>query len=171
MSFFDTPVDAHLLNYLHRDPMTGQLIVPSWSYNLQDDSDYVNDDPRYQKKVIKHIRTRLKEKWLYSDALFRKLLRYFDAQKTDNKCTVQMISDPDKLNSSKADKATRKCIFRYIEKLFITKKFVEKTLRQYVKTHRIKWYDMFSNSDDLKRLFADKLEKQILTCLYNMNDK
>lgn len=170
MSFFATPENVHLVNFLHHDPITNLLVLPSWSYDLNTDQDYVNDDPKYQAKVIKHVRTRLKEKWLYSDASFRKLLRYFDAKKEGDKCTVKMITNPDKLNTSVLDKDLRRCIFRYIEKLFLSKKFVSKTLRRYVKTRRIKWYDLFSNSDALKHLFAKKLEKQILTCMYNMTD-
>lgn len=167
-----TPTDVNLLNNVFRDPVTGLIVFPTWSYNLNDsDSDYVNDDPKYQAKMIEHIRIRLKEKWLYNDPVFRKLLRYFDAKKVNDECKVQMITDVDKPNSTKLDSDVRRCVFRYIEKLFISKKFVEKTLRQYVLSRRVKWYDLLEMSDELKQRFADKLERQILTCLYNTDDK
>lgn len=165
---FLTPTDVNLLNNAFRDPVTGTIIFPTWSYKLNDnDSDYVNDDPKYQAKIIENVRIRLKEKWLYNDPLFRKLLRYFDVQTKGDDCKVKMITDVDKLSSSKLPEDTRRCVFRYIEKLFISKKFVEKVLRQFVKSRRVKWYDLFEMSGELKRQFADKLEKQILTCLYN----
>lgn len=174
MTFFQTPSNIDLVDQLFRDPVTGLWHVPVWTFKIgeqQQPVDYVNQDPKYQERVIKHVYTRLVEKWLYGSVEFRKLLKYFDAKKTKGECEVKMISDPDKTTSSKIDSEMRKCVYSYIEKVFINKRFVEKTLRRYVKATRIKWYDLFYSSSQLKELFAHKIEKQILDCLYDMQKK
>jgi len=75
------------------------------------------------------------------------------------------------VSSTSVDKDTRKYIFRYVEKVFITKKFIDKILRQYVNTTHIKWYDLFNNTDAIKDFFAYKLKKLIVSTIYELQDK
>ncbi len=177
-NFIITPTNPDLLNFLIRDPITGLWTVPVMTFNINTINPYygeidpLNEDSRYQNNVIKHFHMRLVEKWLYKDPVFRNLLKYFKVDKNGDEVKVTLIPNIDNLSTTAVDKATRKFIFRYIEKVFITKKFVDKTLRQYINSdpRRIKWYDLFNNIDILKELFAHKLKKIIISTIYKLQD-
>lgn len=170
-----TPQNIDIVQTIYRDPVTGQLIFPILSFDtkfnnpLYYDIDPLNNDPYYHNRLIEHIYLRLTEKWLYKDADFKKLLKYFNVEVNGNKGTVSLIANPDELVKTNEDK--KKYIFRYIEKVFISKKFVAKVIKQYVATTHIKWYDLLANTDSLKELFAHKLKKVIIASIYEMNGK
>lgn len=178
-NFIITPSNPDLLNLLVRDPITGLWTIPIMTFNIKTINPYygeidpLNEDPKYQNNVVKHFYMRLIEKWLYKDFLFRNLLKYFKTERNGDEVKVTLIPNLDNLSSTDVDKATRKFIFRYIEKVFITKKFVDKALRQYVNTDpkRIKWYDFFNNTGTLKELLSRKLEKLIIKTIYELQDK
>ena len=134
--------------------------------------DTLNEDPRYQDKVIDHFYTRLTEKWLYKEPIYRSLLKYFTVEKSGEKGTVSLISNPDKVTKTDApvEKVNRRYIFKYIEKYFVTKKFVSRVLKEYVAVTHIKWYDLYNNTDTLKELLAHKLKKLILETIYELQD-
>ena len=81
---------------------------------------------------------------------------------------MTLISDPDNIPKSDNKEEDAKFIFKYIEKYFITRRFVEKVLREYVSTTHIKWYDLFNNSDTLIELFVHKLKKLIVSTIYEL---
>ena len=114
---------------------------------------------------------RLTEKWLYKNSVFRKLLKYFHVEVNGKEGTVTLISDPTKISETDLNEKYRHHIFKFIEKYFITKRFVEKVMRQYVNTSHIKWYDLFNNTDILKELFSHKLKKLIIATIYQLEDK
>jgi hypothetical protein len=176
-NFIITPPNPDLINLLVRDPITGLWTMPAITFNIKTINPYygeidpLNEDSRYQKRVIDHFYMRLVEKWLYKDPVFRKLLKYFTVEKNGDEIKVNLIPSLDKMSTTAVDKTTRKFIFRYIEKIFITKKFVDKILRQYVSSSRTKWYDLFNNTDMLKELFAHKLKKLIISTIYELQDR
>ncbi len=84
--------------------------------------------------MIDHFYIRLKEKWLYHNPLFKSLLKYFKIEKKDNEGKVSLITRIDEKPDDKLNDEYQKYIFKYIEKFFITRRFVEKALKQYVNT-------------------------------------
>lgn len=169
--FIVTPTHINFINQITRDPITHMYIIPELSFNigrnnyLWKSTDPVNDDPKYQKRVIKHFYTRLTEKWLYKDPEFRQLTKYFVVKRDNDKIKVSMINNIDNLSKTNMDPIEIKYILRYIEKIFVSKKMVESSLRQYVKLTKIKWYDLFNAIDILKELFAHKLKKIIISTI------
>lgn len=174
-NFIITPTNVDYLESIFRDPITGQWTIPIFTYNTAilpyQEFDYVNDDPKYQKRVINNLYIRLVEKWLYKDYEFKKLLKYFKVDNSGDELKVSLATDLDNLVKPNIDKKDEKYIFRYIEKIFITKRFIAKILKRYVATTRIKWYDLYHNTSLLKELIAHKLKKLIESTIYSIQDK
>lgn len=172
-----TPTDYNFLENLFRNPVTNKWTIPILTFNTKfinpfyGEVDPLNEDPRYQQRVVDHIYMRLTEKWLYKDPAFRKLLKYFNVEKNGDEGKVTLIKNIDETARTDVDEQYRKHIFKYIEKVFITKHFVDKVLRHYVRRTRVKWYDLFNNTDVLKDLFAHKLKRLIKTTIYHLQDK
>ena len=174
--FIMTPTNVDFLESIFRNPITGRWTIPLLTFNTNyispfyGEIDPLNEDPRYQKSVVDHFYFRLTEKWLYKDSAFRRLAKYFKVERSGNKGTVELVSDPDQV-SDEVKSEDRKYVFKYIEKYFITRRFVEKVLRQYVAATHIKWYDLFHNTDILKDLFTHKLKKLIVATIYELADR
>jgi hypothetical protein len=175
--FIITPTNVDFLESIFRNPLTGRWTIPILTFNTglinpyYGDIDPLNDDPKYQKNVIDHFYIRLTEKWLYKDPIFKSLLKYFKIEKNGDEVRVSLVPNMDSVSRSNVDEKYKKYVYRYIEKVFITKKFVDKVLRQYVKVTHIKWYDLFYNTDTLKDLFAHKLKKLIISTIYELEDR
>lgn len=174
--FIITPTNIEFIESIFRNPDTGRWVIPVLTFDLQYPAVYfprdpLNEDPNYQKSVVNQFYLRLKEKWLYHDVAFRKLLKYFQIEKSNGKITVQLIDDPDKVGTTHVGEDERNYVFRYIEKYFVTKKFVDQVIRSYVNTARVKWYDLFYNTDILKDLLAHKLKRLILSTVYELHDR
>lgn len=174
--FTITPTYIDFLNPIYRNPLTGKWTMPILKFNtsyinpIYGEIDPLNEDVNYHKKVIQQFYMRLKEKWLYKEPVFEKLLKYLKVDKKGDEVKVSLISDINKASEQKWDKNMRKYMFRYIEKIFVTKKFVKKVLKEYVKRTNIKWYDLFYNTDTLKDLFAHKLKKNIVRTIYDLEN-
>lgn len=174
-TFIVTPTNIDYLYSLFRNPITGKWEIPILTFNPRiinpflGEIDPLNEDRRYQDRVVDHFYTRLTERWLYRDPLFKSLLKYFKVDKKGDHGTVSLISDPDKIKESNISPDDNRYVFKYIEKYFITRRFVEKVLRQYVNTTRIKWYDLFNNSDTVKDLLRHKLKKMIIRTIYEVS--
>lgn len=180
--FFITPTNVDFLKSIFRNPVTGKWTIPILTFNtvypnpFYKDIDPLNDDPNYQKSVINYIYIKLTERWLYQDPVFRKLLRYFDVTKNGTEGQIALIEDIDSIKESDIETNElrdkyRKYIFKYIEKYFITKNFVGKVLKEYIRRTHTKWYDIFNNTDVIKDLFAYKLKKSIISTIYELKDK
>lgn len=175
--FIITPTNLDLLESIFRNPLTGRWTIPVLTFNTRfinpfyGEVDPLNDDPNYQSRVIDHLHMRLTEKWLYKDPVFRKLLKYFKVEENGDEGRVSLIDNIDDVKESEIDPKFRKHIFKYIEKYFITRKFVDKVLRQYVRKTKIKWYDLINNTDILKDLFSHKLKKLIISTIYQLQEK
>lgn len=173
-AFINTPPNLDLLDTVLRDPYSKKWTIPVLTFNTKyvnpyyGEIDPLNEDPRYQKSVIKHFYLRLREKWLYNDPKFIRLLKYFEVKKNGDKGTVKLIDNIENTNRN-IDKIDQKYIFNYIEKYFVSKRFVDRVLREYVGITHIKWYDLFYNTDTLKDLFAHKLKKLITTTIYELS--
>lgn len=178
--FIITPTNAEYINTIYRDPITGKWTIPviTFSTKLSDpyglhgtySRDPLNDDPKYQKMVIEHFFTRLVEKWLYKDDIFKKLHKYFIVEKDHEKGHVTLVRNVKYAKDRDYDKTDRKHINRYIEKLFITKRFIDKILRRYVEETGMKWYDVFHNTKTIKKLFYHKLKQLIVSTIYDLED-
>lgn len=175
--FIITPTNLDLLESIFRNPITGRWSIPILTFNttfinpFYSEVDPLNEDPQYQQRVIDHFYMRLTEKWLYKDPAFRKLLKYFKVEENGNEGKISLIDNIDNVREIDKQMKYWKHIFKYIEKYFITKKFVEKVLRQYVRRTDTKWYDLFNNTDILKDLFAHKLKKLIESTIYQLQEK
>lgn len=177
-TFYLTPTNIDDLYFTLRDPITGRWTIPVLTFNpilkspYYGEIDVLNTDPQYQNKVIDYFCTKLTEKWLFKDPIYKSLLKYFKISKSKEAGEVTLISDPDKISESNiSHEDDNKYVFKYIEKYFITRRFCEKVLREYVATTRIKWYDLFHNSDTIKDLFRHKLKKLIVKTIYQLSKK
>lgn len=176
-TFFITPTGLDEYDRLVRDPVTQLWILPTMKFNTRlynpylGEVDLINENYQYQNSVIDHFYIALTEKWLFKKIMFRKLLKYFKVDKKGDEGKISLITDIDKIKDPEFDEVTSKYIFKYIEKYFISRKFVEKVLREYVNTTHIKWYDLFNNTDTLKELFAHKLKKKIINTIYEAKQK
>ncbi|QGR53994.1 hypothetical protein [Moumouvirus maliensis] len=164
-TFILTPTNSKYLDFMLKDPITGNLIAPIMNFNLdnlnpfQTDLYFLNSDYKYQEKITNYIYTSLTEKWLYKEKVFSDLLKYFKVTKHKTYGTVCLINKfPDEINTNINNKY-KNFIFKYIEKFFITPNFVQKVLQKYVENSGIKWYDICSNKNIIKALFAHKLKK------------
>ena len=176
--FIITPTNVDFLEQVFRNPITGRWTIPILTFNTRYTSPYLgeidplNQDPRYHKRVVEHFYFRLTEKWLFKDPAFRKLLKYFKVDKNGEEGTVRLVSSPDLIDkTTTVSDHDRKYIFRYIEQYFITKRFVEKALKKYVRTTKIKWYDLVYNTDIIKDYLAHKLKRLIVSTIYELQDK
>ncbi len=176
--FIITPTNLDLLESIFKNPLTGRWTIPILTFNTKfispfyGEIDPLNDDSQYQQRVVDHFYMRLTEKWLYKDPVFRKLLKYFNVEENGSEGKVSLVGNIDDVkDNSNEDSKFRKHVFRYIEKYFITRRFVEKVLKQYVRRTSTKWYDLINNTDILKDLFAHKLKKLIESTIYELQGK
>lgn len=173
--FIITPTNVDYLESIFRNPISGNWTIPILTFNTNYmnpyyDNNPLNSDPKYQKRVIDNFYMRLTEKWLYKNPIFSSLLKYFKIEKSGDEGRVSLISNIKEASNENYDKGDRKHIFKYIEKVFISKKFVEKVIRQYVKRTNIKWYDLFYNTDVIKDLLKHKLKKLIVSTIYELDN-
>jgi hypothetical protein len=175
--FIVTPTNIDFLEFIFRNPITGKWTIPILTFNVNYPSpfyteiDPLNNDTNYQKSVVENFYLRLKEKWLYKEPIYKSLLKYFKVEKKGDEGKVYLVPSASEVSESNVDSKLQKHVLKYIEKFFITKKFVDKVLREYVNTTRIKWYDLFHNTDTLKDLFAHKLKKMIVSTIHELQDK
>lgn len=175
--FIITPTNIDFLESIFRNPITGRWTIPILTFNINytnpfyTEIDPLNKDPNYQKSVVENFYLRLKEKWLYKEPIYRSLLKYFKVDKKGDEGKIYLVTNIDEASESNIDTKYQKHVLKYIEKFFVTKKFVDKVLREYVGTTRIKWYDLFHNTDTLKDLFAHKLKKMIISTIYELQGK
>jgi len=175
--FIITPTNIDYLGSVFRNPLTGKWTIPIFTFNTKitnpffGEIDPLNEDPTYQREVANYFYTGLKEKWLYKDPAFRKLLKYFVVEENGDEGKVYLVPSMDKVSKSNVKDKYRKHVFKYIEKLFLTKKFVRHVLREFVRKTKTKWYDLFNNKDTLKELFAKKLKKEIVDTIYELENK
>jgi hypothetical protein len=175
--FILTPTNLDFFNAIFRNPISGKWTIPVLTFNTRfinpyyGEVDLLNEDSAYQRSVIDHFYMRLTEKWLYKDSAFKSLLKYFKVEKDGDEGKVSLIDDPDHVINTASNMEYQKYIFRYIEKYFITKRFISKILKQYVNTTHIKWYDLFNNIDNIKELFVHKLKKLIISTIYEVQDQ
>lgn len=176
MTFYLTPTNIDDLYFVLRDPHTGKWTIPILTFNstitspYYNEIDILNDDTLYQNKIIDYFCIQLTEKWLFNNHIYKSLLKYFKVSKIENSGTVSLISSTDKTSDTSSD-VDNKYIFKYIEKYFITRRFCEKVLREYVAVTHMKWYDLFHNNKSIKKLFCHKLKKLIVKTIYKLSKK
>lgn len=176
-TFYVTPTNTDFLNPIYFDNLTGKWTIPIISFDAHRINPYfgeidpLNEDKAYQQSVIDNFYMRLKEKWLYHKSIFRKLLKYFRVEKKDGSGHISIVPRMTDVSENNISKEDRRHAFRYIEKVFLSRKFVAKVLRQYVAVARIKWYDLFYDVENVRELFAHKLKKLILSTIYKLEDK
>ncbi len=174
-TFIMTPTNIDDYDWILRDPITGKWTIPTLTFNplilnpYYYELDPLNSNPAYQKKTIDYFHTKLTEKWLYKEPIYRSLLKYFKISKKGEEGKVILVSDLDKISESNVPKDDYKHVLKYIEKFFINRRFVEKVLREYVAVTHIKWYDLYNNTDTLKDLFRHKLKKLIIKTIYALS--
>lgn len=174
-TFLITPTNIDDYDWIFKNPITNKWTIPIMNFNpfianpYLYELDPLNNDAKYQNKTIDYFETKLTEKWLHRKSFYGGLLKYFVIKKKGDKGSITLISNPDKISESNISDDDYKHVLRYIEKFFITRRFVEKVLREYVRVSHIKWYDLYSNTDTLKNLFRHKLKKLIIKTIYELS--
>ena len=175
-SFVLTPTNIEDYNWIFVNPLTKKWTVPVLDFDPAIMNPYLyeldplNNDIQYQSRTIDYFLQKLTEKWLYKKSFYTPLLKFFSVSKSGDKGTVTLISDPKKVSESKVTGDDYKYVLKYIEKFFLKRRFVEKTLRTYVKSSCIKWYDLYNNTEDVQDLFRHKLKKLIVKMIYNLDE-
>jgi hypothetical protein len=176
-NFILTPTGMDIIESAFKNSITGKWTIPHVIFNMgytnpfYEDIDPLNDDPSYQKAVIDNFYWRLKEKWMYKDPMFRSLLKYFKVELNGDQGKISLITNIDDASKYPIDKKYRNFVFDFIEKYFVTKHLVSKTLKQYVKVSHIKWYDLYHNVDNIKSILCHKLKKVIISTIYKLEDE
>ena len=165
--FFETPTYVNSIQELVWDPVTKKWYIPKLVIHVHDNArsklSLINNDPEYRNKVLEYFYTKLTEKWLYSEAMYEKLLKYFKATRIGDKVEIELM--PHNFERTDADKAAQEeykfFIFKYIDNHFATRKFVKDVLEDFIYTTGANWYDLYHNNQAVKQLFAKKLKKVI----------
>jgi hypothetical protein len=172
MSFILSPTNIEDYDWIFKNPRTDVWTIPVLTFNSSLLSPYVyeidplNNDINYQSRTIDYFLTKLTEKWLHKKQFYNPLLKYFTVTKSGDKGTVTLISNPEKISDKEMTGDDYKYVLMYIEKFFLKRRFVEKSLRTYINASHMKWYDLYSNSDIVKKLFRHKLKKLIIKTIY-----
>lgn len=175
-NFILTPTGMDIIESAFKNSITGKWTIPHIVFNMgytnpfYDDVDPLNDDPVYQKAVVDNFYWRLKEKWMYKDPIFRSLLKYFKMDLNGDQGKISLITNMNDVSKFPIDKKYRNFAFDFIEKYFVTRHLVSKSLRQYVKVTHIKWYDLYHNIDTIKSILCHKLKKVIVSTIYKLED-
>lgn len=168
-----TPTNIEFIADIYRNPLTNRWMLPTLTFQQPSQyypqADPLNDDPRYRKHVVDHIYTRLSEKWLFKHPIYNSLLKYFTVERSGEEIKVKPVSTIEQAKSSNVSKADRRYVLRYIDRVFVTRRFVRRILKEYVGTTHIKWYDLYHNTNTLKDLFAHKLKKLIISTIYDLD--
>lgn len=176
-NFITTPTNIDIYGTVFRNPITGRWEFPVYSFDLDvinpfvNSVDVLNNDRRYQKKVADSIYVSLTETWLYKKHNFKKLLKYFRIVEAGGEGQVHLIDNLDDAKMSEMNNKYRKHILMYIEKYFISRKFVYKALQKFTRTKNVKWYDVFEHSSAVKKFLAKELEDLIKDTVYELEKK
>lgn len=174
VEFILTPTNIDFIAEIQRDPFTNRWVLPVLTFPVVPSPYYSYEDPlnhdrQYQNHVVNHIYTRLSEKWLFKYPMYKSLIKYFVVEKHKDEVNVRPIDNVDNASSDNVKKEDHKYVLKYIDKVFVTKRFVRKVLKEYVGTTRVKWYDLYQNTSTLKDLFAHKLKKLIVSTIYELD--
>ena len=160
------------------DPAKKSWISPILSFDIDILNPYsqevqrLNYDIRYQTRTIDYFNTILTEKWLHKKSFYEKLLPYFEVSRNDKKVDVKLIEDISKLSDPSAFQSNdHKFILKFIEKYFITRRFVEKCIKSYVHSYKCTWYDLYENGDSVKKYIRHKLKKVIIKTIHSLSKK
>lgn len=164
---------------IFRNPITGKWEFPVYNFNMKilnphrQNIDILNNDKNYRHKVAKNFYTLLTEKWLYNDHHYRKLLKYFTTgDKTGTGVgQIHLVDNLDDAKATTLNKKYRNHIFLYIEKYFITKKFVYKSLSNFTKKYDMKWYNLMDNESAVKKYLANNLRDLIANTIYKLESR
>lgn len=178
MSSFVLTPEINYLNMLYRNNLTQRWTIPIFQFDIGRPlfvrdaygNDPLNHDPKYIKRVIDYFYFKVTEKWLYKASSYQTLLKYFRVDKNGDNARVQIITNIDDASSTNVDKADRKMVYRYIEKVFIKKKYIGKILKSFVKSNNTKWYYLVDNAATIKDLIAHMLKKLIVKTIQKMQD-
>lgn len=160
----------HFYDQLFKTDKNVHWQVPHLVFNTQYAPILAQDNNQsrvFRKDVIRNIYTRLKEKWLYKDPIFRNLLKYFKVTVNDqNRGRVSFIKDPAQPTPVGTNDPYDKQIFRFIEKYLVTRHFISDVIKRYMKKAHIQWTDLLYHTQDLKRIIAEELEYLIVVSIY-----
>lgn len=151
----------------------GPGVVASPSVFLSNEPKYydLNYDMDTHKRAVDYIYTKMVEKWLYNRIEFESLLKYFTVKKTDDKYRVELIDDIEKAKLNKLEKDEKKAILYFIERYYISKKFIYKCLKEYIRKYHINWYDFYTNSSNIREFVRHELKRKIKKSIYDISKK
>ena len=177
-SFILSPSNIQDYEWIFFNPVEDTFISPVLSFDLEISNPYafeidpLNNDVRYQNRTIDFFHITLTEKWLHKKSFYESLLKYFNVGRNASKIEVSLIEDPSKPSDPSAFKADDyKFVLKFIEKYFITRRFVEKSLKSYIHKYRSRWYDLYANGDSIKKFMRHKLKKTIIKTIHSINKK
>jgi hypothetical protein len=173
-----TPVDKKLVRNILKT-VDGVLRAPTYfvrSNELVLPNNYFYDmsnDPEARKRITKYFHTKTVDKWLYNYTEFEDLLKYFKVEKSKDGFKVDLVRNLDDAKYRSLDDEQKKAVFRYIEKYFVTKIFIYKTLKHYVEKSKgaVKWYDLVNNSSSVRSMIRHRLRRLIKNTVHETMDK
>lgn len=131
------------------NPYTRTWIIPKMPIIIENYT-ILNDDLSYRDNMINYFYVLAKEKWLFKEHIFHNLFKYFKV--TKNNVIISKVKV-----KTKYTEAQQKQILKYIDKYFITKKFIEEVLVTLIALYQFNWYDLISN----KKLVIKALDNQL----------
>ena len=131
--------------------------------------DPLQDDPAYRWEVAQYFYIKLKEKWLYNYPKFKSLCKFFKVKKDGKKITVSLLDNLDDVSKNRVPSDCEHFVMKYIEKYFISRNTVHRILDDYVKTYRVKWYDLYYDYSDMKDYIIKKLKSKIENTIYKLD--
>lgn len=178
-SFTLTPTNIEDYNWILKNPITGEWTIPILNFDPTvlnpyiTDADLVNADVEYQRRTVDYFYAKLTEKWLYKPSFYKPLLKFFTIDKSTPKGTVTLVHNLEKV-SKNTDKDTNAddymYILKYLEKYIIKRRFVEKSLRSYIRVTCTKWYDLYTIGSEVRDLFRHKLKKLLINMIHNSDE-
>ena len=128
------------------DPEGKSLYIPTVKYTWPNKASYgvyenLNADPHIRKRIVKYVRFKLLDEWLYGD--LKSLLKYV---KKTGKSKSTNIQD------KKVD---------YLEENVVTESFVKKIVEKYVKETQTNWFDIPKNDYFMKQIMKKELKKAL----------
>jgi hypothetical protein len=143
-------------------PIIDALESP-WRISHRIEYEDLEADPDMRNRVVRWFYTRLKGEWLYEDAEFRSLGRYFivRGEKVELVANSEQYNDPSYKNPEEPERSL-KLKLDLIRKHLVSKRRIARVLEKYAKKHSVKWWDLEDKWESIKHALYKELRRKIL---------
>lgn len=160
------PVDFEKIERDFTNPLTGEFELPkirfipsqsAWGTEL----DIINNNPNYQQNVLLTLDTLFREKWLYHNNKFRKLLKYFKTYMDDDQIYVTLVDNHAMVGNGNINPEIISYVLKYIDMHIAKQSFIQSTIKNYLSFHKYSYYNILNNTRDLRSYICDMIEYQL----------